>query len=162
MPERAVIYMRKSRDEEGNGVYSFEYQERDCRTFAANQGYRVVDALIEPEETGHDSLNERRLLGEVRRMVRAREVEVVLVWRYDRLARDFLDQAVFIREANDYNVRVESATEPVPDGPLGWMMQLMIGGMSEQEWHATRQRLQAGIKRRVEKGLYLPGNRAPY
>jgi DNA invertase Pin-like site-specific DNA recombinase len=157
---KAVIYMRES---DPDGVtYTFEYQEDDCAAYAAKNGYTVVASLQEPGQTGHDSLDLRLALKEVRRMVRAREVDVVLVWKYDRLARDFLDQAFVIREAKMSGVRVESATEPVPDGPIGWVMQAMHGGMSEQEWHKTRQRLQAGKEKRVAHGHYLASNRPPY
>jgi hypothetical protein len=144
---RAIIYMRKSRDEENNGVYSFDYQERDCRTYADQRSHNVVQVLKETEETGHDSLDIRPVLQELRNLIRTGQVDVVLVWRYDRLARDFLDQAVLMREGRNYNVVFESVTEPVPDGPMGHIMRAIIGGMSEQEWQSTRQRLQAAVHR---------------
>jgi DNA invertase Pin-like site-specific DNA recombinase len=157
---RAVMYMRKSVDDETS--HSFQFQERDSQAYAGRKGYAVVAALSEPGQSGHDSLDTRPVLKEVRRMVRSNEVDVVLVWRYDRLARDFLDQAFIIRESKFAGVRVESVTEPIPDGPMGWVIQAMHGGMSEQEWHNTRQRLASGIRERVEKGMYLPGSKPPY
>ncbi len=84
------------------------------------------------------------------------------VQRYDRLARDFLDQAVLIREARDADVRIESVKEPTPNGPLGYILQMLIGGVAEKEWEDIRERAQAGIRKRVERGLYLPGSQPPY
>lgn len=157
---RAVIYMRRSESNENQ--YTFETQEDDCTALAARSGYTVVGVVKDDNLTGHDSLDQRPGLKEVRRMVRSGEVDIVLVWKYDRLARDFLDQAFIIREAKMLGARVESATEPVPDGAMGWVMQAMHGGMSEMEWHKTKERLRSGVEKRVAHGKYLASNRAPY
>lgn len=157
---RAVIYMRRS--EANENQYTFETQEDDCTALAARNGYSVVGVVKDDNLTGHDSLDQRPGLKEVRRMVRSGEVDVILVWKYDRLARDFLDQAFVIREAKMCGGRVESATEPVPDGAMGWVMQAMHGGMSEMEWHKTKERLRSGVEKRVAHGKYLASNRAPY
>src|SRR5438270_13417501 len=97
MPERAIIYMRKSVEDEDS--HSFDFQESDCRAHARKSGYSIVAAVSDPGMTGHDSLDTRPVLKDIRRMVRAGDVDVVLVWRYDRLARDSLDQAGASREA---------------------------------------------------------------
>ena len=57
MPERAIIYMRKSVEDEDS--HSFDFQESDCRAHARKSGYSIVAAVSDPGMTGHDSLDTR-------------------------------------------------------------------------------------------------------
>jgi site-specific DNA recombinase len=65
-------------------------------------------------------------------LVQGGRVDVVVVWRYDRLSRDNLDFPLLLHEFRKHNVEIMSATEPAPgtDTPYGEF----IVGMSAVEW----------------------------
>jgi DNA invertase Pin-like site-specific DNA recombinase len=157
---RAVLYRRVSTDDQLKG-YSPETQTDYTHRYCVSHGYDIVADMLE-SETAHDSLEGREVLGEIRRMLRRREFDVLVVMKYDRLARDVLDQAVVIREARTNNARVESVLEPVPEGSLGTMMQLLYGSVAESEWNNIVFRGQEGLRKRIAAGLPRAGRYCLY
>lgn len=108
-PPRAVLYLRQSTHREES--ISLELQETACRDYAARRGYVVVDVISDPGVSGL-KWERRPGVQQVLTMVEARECEVVLVWRWSRLSRRRLHQAVALDRVERAGGRVESATEP--------------------------------------------------
>jgi site-specific DNA recombinase len=95
---RVAIYARRSCAEEGGKNKSAEEQIRNCTEFARFFGYDVDNARVfaEPDGTKSDwwwagsngPLPHRPKLSELMGAVDRGEVDVILTWRLDRLARD--------------------------------------------------------------------------
>ncbi|WP_454728800.1 recombinase family protein [Cellulosimicrobium protaetiae] len=108
-PLRAVLYLRQSKTREDS--ISIELQEASCREYAARMGYDVVDVLSDPGISGRtwDRPAVQRSLA----MVEARDADVIVVWKWSRLARNRRDWAVAVDKIEGAGGRLESSTEAV-------------------------------------------------
>lgn len=108
-PARAVLYLRQSvrRDDS----VSMELQETAGRDYCARQGHVVTDVVRDHGISGL-KWQSRPGVVEVLRRVEAREVDVIVVWRWSRLSRSRLHQATALDRVERAGARVESATEP--------------------------------------------------
>lgn len=118
---RAVLYIRQSvtrvkRDADGKkttelDTISPELQEHAGRQHCGQKGYDVVAVVIDLNRSGRTLA--RRKVQETIGYVERGEADVIVVWKWSRLARNRRDFAVtcdFV-EAK-YNGRIESSTEP--------------------------------------------------
>ena len=78
---RAALYARVSTDDRGQDP---ETQLRQLREYAGRRGFAMAGEFVDVASgTRNDRPSHKRLLEAVRK----RQVDVVLVWRYDRFAR---------------------------------------------------------------------------
>src|SRR5512143_4214711 len=78
---RAGLYARVSTDDRGQNP---ETQLRHLREYAARRGFTIATEFVDHASgTRDDRPSYKRLLEAVRK----RQLDVVLVWRYDRFAR---------------------------------------------------------------------------
>ena len=106
---RAVIYTRQSVAREES--VSLEMQEAACREYAVKRGYQVVASIADEGVSGL-KWEKRPGVQRVMGMIAEREADVVLLWRWSRLSRQRLHQAVALDTIERTGGRVESATEP--------------------------------------------------
>lgn len=94
MNKRAVIYARVSTDEQTKG-YSLQTQVESCKQYAAERGYILLH--IFSEDYSGASLD-RPELNNVRDFLANEDVDVVIVYDVDRLARKSIYQALIEEE----------------------------------------------------------------
>lgn len=94
MNKRAVIYARVSTDEQTKG-YSLQTQVESCKQYAAERGYILLH--IFSEDFSGASLD-RPELNNVRDFLANEDVDVVIVYDVDRLARKSIYQALIEEE----------------------------------------------------------------
>src|SRR4051794_31425818 len=105
----AVIYLRLSAKTKGQrNAVNLDTQEADCRKLAADVGATVVAVFSEYGQSAFDRGNpdDRPQYAEMCDMVRRGEVDVVIAWHTDRLWRDDLEKALFIRDAQRANLQL--------------------------------------------------------
>lgn len=152
--DRAAIYCRVSTKDQKDRGTSLQTQEQDNRAYCAKRGYEVVWCGSE-DATGADM--ERAKLRELRKLVRAGDVDVVVVWTLDRLSRDQVHQTVLMWEMEEHKARLELAREDFDDTPEGKFLRSVRGFMAEVERAKIALRTSEGIQRRVENGHLLAG-----
>lgn len=106
---RAVIYVRQSiaRDDS----VSPELQRTACTDHCTRAGYSVVEVV---EDLGISGRTWKRPgVQQVMTMVEARDVDVIVLWKWSRLSRSRLDWAVATDRVEQAGGRIESATEPI-------------------------------------------------
>lgn len=106
---RAVLYLRQSTHREES--ISLELQEHEGRAYCERHGYDVVAVEADPGISGRTW--NRPAVQRVMTMVEAREVDVVVLWKWSRLSRSRLDWAVAADRIESAGGRIESATEPL-------------------------------------------------
>lgn len=106
---RAVLYLRQSTYREES--ISLELQETAGRDYANRMGYTVVAVEADPGISGRTW--NRPAVQRVMQMVEAREVDVIVLWKWSRLSRSRLDWAVAVDKVESIGGRIESATEPL-------------------------------------------------
>lgn len=140
--EKAVIYARYSSS--GQREESIEGQIRECRQYAERAGIRVIGEYADKALTG---TNDKR--PSFQRMIRDSakgQFTIVIVWKYDRFARNRYDSAIYKARLKKNGVRLLSAKEGIPDGPEGILLESMMEGYAEY--------YSANLSQNVKRGLY--------
>lgn len=156
------IYTRLSRDRDGTKP-STGTQEKNCRTFAEQQGLEVVAVYRDSDLSGSTRDLERpdyeRMLDDLRKGV----IGGILVWRLDRLTRQPGQFEAVVRACEDRKARIWSATEPADmTSPLGLAM-LRIGmTFAALESESIGQRTLAAKERDADAGLPNGGGLRPF
>lgn len=96
-----VIYARKSTESEDQQVLSIESQIREMKAIAARQGVVVSEILTESRSAKAPG---RPVFGALMRRVRRGEVNGILCWKMDRLARNHYDTGQVLQALADQRV----------------------------------------------------------
>ena len=123
----AVIYARFSSSAQREA--SIEQQINVCRTFAARDGYNIVQIYSDRAITGRTDRRPQFL--QMIKDAREGAFQAVLVYALDRFSRDKYDSARYKHELRDCGVRVVSATEPISDQPSGILIESVFEGLAQ-------------------------------
>ena len=156
---RVCIYTRISTDEENQPTSLHSQRERLEAFCQVQEGWRIV-AHQEDRSTG--TRLDRPGLTQALELARERKVDLLLVYRVDRLSRKVRQLAQLAEELDRIGVVLRSATEPFDTGSAaGRMMLQMLGVFAEFEHATIVDRVSAGIERRAKEGRWATG-RLPF
>jgi site-specific DNA recombinase len=150
-PPRAAFYIRQSNpyDRDSAGP---EVQQEGMWRHACEHGYHVEPQHVYLERHTGVELFERQELAALLKAMRAREIDLVLLWSTDRFSREPDHLSFLLVMAKHEGVRLEFITEPLDDTDEGWLLRQVMGFASKREWRQIRERTHAGNRKRVEKG----------
>jgi site-specific DNA recombinase len=147
---RARIYGRRSDDDQS--TFSPDAQQRQCRTWCAQQGHDVVGVYFDDDMSGRraDRPELQRMIAEAK----ADPSSIVVVHKFDRLGRDSIDALTIIyRELKPKRVRVESVMERVDAWtPLGRMVVTQSFGIANYFSDNLATEITKGLAEKAEKG----------
>jgi site-specific DNA recombinase len=106
---RAVLYLRQSTYREES--ISLELQEQANRDYCDRHGYTVTEVIRDAGISGL-KWEKRPGIQQVMQQLRDGHADVVIVYRWSRLSRHRLHQALALDAIEQAGARVESATEP--------------------------------------------------
>lgn len=150
----AVVYCRVSTEGQGRDGSSLVTQEAACRSYATSHGYVVIQSL---NDTASGSSLDRPGLGEVRRLVRAGDVDVVIAFSLDRLSRSQNHVGILDEECQRSRCRLEFATERFEDTPVGRFVRAARAFTDELEREKIRERTMRGKRQRATQGQLVQG-----
>src|SRR6266568_1310367 len=93
-----VIYARKSTDSEDKQVLSIDSQISELKAHALRRGVEISEVLIEARSAKAPG---RPIFGDLMRRIRRGQIEGVLCWKMDRLARNHLDHGAVLQALAD-------------------------------------------------------------
>lgn len=146
---RVAVYARVStRDQEP------ETQLLALREYIRSRGWRTVEEFV---DTGISGAKEQRpALSRLMDAARRRRCDVVLVWKFDRLARSSRHLLNTLEELRVLGVDFVSLTEAIDTStPAGKMVFSMIGAIAEFERSLIQERVVAGLHRARAQGKRL-------
>jgi len=164
----AVLYLRQSKAKDDS--ISLEIQEAEGRAHCARRKLKVVGVVKDEGVSGYRDWRKRPNFSEVFNVA----ADTVVVYRWSRLSRRRLDQAVLIDLLEKAGKLVESACEPVDPSTAGGrfsrdQMLLMASFESDvkgEQWkEAQARRIKAGLPahgkarfgyRKTKEGNYKP------
>ncbi len=156
---RVCIYTRISTDEENQPTSLHSQRERLEAFCTAQEGWRIV-AHQEDRATG--TKLDRPGLQAALDLARDGRIDLLLVYRVDRLSRKVRQLAQLAEELDTYQAVLRSATEPFDTGSAaGRMMLQMLAVFAEFEHATIVDRVSAGIERRAKEGRWYAG-RPPF
>ncbi|OZC01475.1 recombinase family protein [Rubricoccus marinus] len=146
---RTATYARVSTADQ-----SPDLQHDGLRAFAHRAGLSVVaaytDVAVSGRKEGRPDLD--RLMASARR----RELDCVLVWKFDRFARSVSHLVRALDEFDHLGVRFVSVQDDVDTtSPMGRAMFAVIGAMAELESALIAERVQAGMAAAKARGRHV-------
>ena len=163
---RAVGYLRVSTARQAERGMSLAAQRDRVESYAKSKRYTLLD-VVEEAASGavrdnevHSWEHRPRLLALLER-ARAREFDVLLVAKLDRLSRDYATLIVLERRLQKAGVEVISAAEENGDGPIAEFVRGQLALVAELERSMILERVGAGKAKKKQLGRHVHG-RIPY
>lgn len=101
----AGIYLRVSTFDQAREGHSYEEQEKDLRRLCENRGFHVYDTYGDPGISGK-YLDKRKNFQKLLNDIRLGKINVIVVWRLDRLVRGVANTQKVIAVAKQFNCRI--------------------------------------------------------
>src|SRR4029077_10485814 len=137
---RIGIYARVSTKDQ-----SCDLHLRDLRTYCAARGFSVVREHVDVGESG--AKDSRPQLNELMAAARKRQVDAVLVWRFDRFARSTKHLLLALEEFRSLGIQFISYQENIDTtSPLGQALFTIVSAVAQLERDLIRERVSAGIR----------------
>lgn len=160
MTSRAALYCRVSSNQQEEDGTSLSTQEERCRAFAEARGYDVT-GVYRDTHTGVQ-YRERPGLGQMREILRAGGIDIVVIYAIDRLSRHQAHLAIIAEEIDDHGARLEFVTEDFEDSAVGRFIRSARAFAAEIEHEKIRERTTRGKIERVKSGRLLASTKPLY
>lgn len=157
---RAACYVRVSTDEQANEGFSIDAQKRRLMSYADSQDWQVVDFYIDDGYSAKDlnRPNMKRMMDDIEQ----NKIDVVLVYKLDRMTRSTIDCDQLLRLFERSNVKFQSCTESFETRTAtGRMFIRLVADIAQWERETIAERVRFGIEQMVLEGK-RPGGVLPY
>lgn len=156
-PRRLIAYVRQSVERDGS--ISPEVQERSCRDWAASRGDTIIDVIADVGVSGL-KWDKRPGVQAAMKAVSEGRADGIVVWRWSRLSRNRLHQALAIDQIERAGGVIESATEPFDTATAGGRFgrDVMLAAAAFESQQKAEQWADAH-QRRLARGLPASGGR---
>lgn len=146
---RTALYLRVSTAEQ-----KADLQQDGLCAYAERAGLDVVQTYCDVAVSGRRE--GRPQLGALMAAARRREIDCVLVWKFDRFARSTRHLLSALEEFDHLGVRFVSVQDQVDtSSPMGRAMFTIIGAMAELESSLISERVTAGMRAAEARGKHL-------
>ncbi|WP_333880317.1 recombinase family protein [Lysinibacillus capsici] len=157
---KCVIYVRVSTDEQARHGYSIAAQIEKLEAYCISQGWEMVKQFIDDGYSAKD-LN-RPQFKEMMNIVKKGGIDVVLVYRLDRLTRSVVDLYSILQELDKYDCKFKSATEVYDTtNAMGRLFITLVAAIAQWERENTAERVRMGMEKKIKLGLWKGGT-PPY
>ena len=151
---RAAIYCRVSTDNQEAEGTSLQTQLEACREYCQNKVYEVAYRFSE----AYSGLTlDRPKLNELRELVRADDIDVIIVYCLDRLSRDPVHSVIIIEELEKHGITLEAVSEAVDSSEVGKLISYIRGFASKLEAEKIRERTIRGKRAKAVMGQMSSG-----
>lgn len=149
LQNRTALYLRVSTPDQKPDL-----QYDGLHGYADRAGLQIVgdycDIAVSGRREGRPRLNA------LMTSVRNREIDCVLVWKFDRFARSTRHLLTALEEFDHLGVRFISVQDQIDTAsPMGRAMFTIIGAMAELESSLVSERVTAGMKAAAARGKHL-------
>jgi site-specific DNA recombinase len=148
-PKRAILYARVSSAEQVEG-YSLDQQIDALRAWATEKGYEVLAEI--KDEGWSAAYLERPGLDEVRDLVEAGGVSVVVAQDADRITREPAHRAFLDGECERFGARLLALDDWGDDTHEGELLRFLKGWMAKGERIKTAERTRRGRVQKARQG----------
>lgn len=123
----AVVYARFSCDKQRDE--SIEDQLRVCSEYAQRHGYKIIGQYCDFAISGRT--DQRPQFQKMIKDAAKEKFQIVLVYKTDRFARNRWDSAIYKKQLFEHGIKVISATEAIPSGGGGIIMESIYESWAE-------------------------------
>src|SRR5918997_2245123 len=154
-PKTAVLYARVSTEEQAKTGYSIPEQLRELRSYAAREGYRIVEEVVDDGHSGADP--HRAGLRRVMKLAEAGAMKAVLAKKRNRLFRSRLYRLLWDQDLGELGVKLIALDDT--GNRFGDAMQDEFAKWEREE---IARRTQDGLLEKCRSGLVIKRKRAAY
>lgn len=147
-----IIYVRVSTEDQVKN-FSLGTQQEICEKQAERLGYKVVKVFREEGESAKtaDRPELIKLLDYCRK--NNKNTNSVLVYRFDRVARNTLDHLAIKSKLAEFGIKLESASEPTDDSPSGRFLETILASVAQLDNEVRAEKAKIGLYKRFQAGL---------
>ena len=150
---RAVLYARVSSDDKAKtGSRNILGQLDDCREYAKEKGYTIIDELREDDRGASGAELDLPELNKIRAMAEKKLFDVLIVREMDRLSRNLAKQLLIEDELKRNRVTIDYVLEEYADTLEGEMSKNLRAVIAEYERGKIRERLYRGKVKKAQNG----------
>lgn len=133
---------------------SLENQEKECKAFARKSEVPIPDSHIFSDRGESAKFADRPELQRMLHFVKENKdkIDILYIWKIDRLARNLGDYYGIKVALNRYGVRIISVTEPIDDDPVGRFLEAILAAAAQFDNEIRAIRSLTGMRMRVEQG----------
>ena len=154
MDEKYFLYARKSTDTEDKQVLSIEAQIVELRKYARDNGFVIVDELIEKKTA---KMPGRKIFNNMLARIQNGEANGILAWHPDRLARNSIDggQIVYLLDQIIINY-LRFPMFQFENTSQGKFMLSIMFGQSKYYVDNLAENVKRGLRQKIRRGEF-PG-----
>ncbi|RED16717.1 recombinase family protein [Parasphingopyxis lamellibrachiae] len=158
---RCVIYTRKSTEEGLEQEFnSLDAQREACRAYVMSQqheGWTLDDTLYDDGGYSGGSLD-RPALRQILSLVKAKKIDVIVVYKVDRLTRSLADFAKIVEIMDDAGASFVSVTQAFnTTTSMGRLTLNVLLSFAQFEREVTGERIRDKIAASKKKGMWMGG-----
>lgn len=129
-----LLYARVSTDKQAQKELSIPAQTAAMKEYARKKGWKTVGYFIDEGESAKTA-NRPQLKKLIQHCKENKGIDIVLVHKIDRLARNLVDYATIKAILKQKGIRLVSVSEPFDDNPVGNLLENIIASISE--WYSA-------------------------
>ncbi|MBH0330813.1 DNA recombinase [Brevibacillus brevis] len=157
---RTAIYIRVSTEDQAREGFSIPAQREKLLSYVHSQGWEVQAVYADEGVSAKDT--KRPALSQLLQDIRTGEIDVVLVYRLDRLTRSVLDLYQLLQEFDRYAVHFKSCTEVYDTTTaIGRLFITLVAALAQWERENLAERVKLGMSQ-MARERKRPGGPAPY
>ncbi len=148
-----IIYRRVSSKEQLRGN-SLAVQKEACFKYAKDNGIKVVRDFEEKGESAKVMDREElvKLLDYCQK--NKGKIDVLIIWKSDRLARNVQDYYVIKAKLAQYGVSIHVVTEPVDNSALGEALEGVLAIFSQLDNRVKSDRSKSNMQKMIQNGIW--------
>ena len=148
--KKAVIYARTATMDQAKCGYSIDCQIAECKKFAVDNGYTIAKVFVKAGKSGINL--ERPAYKEMTEYCENNDIDVVIVWKLDRLTRNLRDYySKIVPFLESHSLKLLSATESNEETIEAELMRNIGIVFAEYERKVFYKGVAIGLKRKAEK-----------
>lgn len=129
-----LLYARVSTDKQAQKDLSIPAQLEAMKDYARRNNWKVIGHFIDEGESAK-AANRPELKRLIQYCKENKDVDIILVHKIDRLARNLIDYATIKAILKQKGIRLVSVSEPFDDNPIGHLLENIIASISE--WYSA-------------------------
>lgn len=159
----AGLYIRVSTERQAQEGYSVAAQKENLTDFAKDQGWNIFDIYADEGISGkniQDRPDVKRLINDIK----SKQVDVVVLYKFDRLTRDMSDTEDIIKLIQDCGIEVYTISGGAIDvsTATGRFMIRINGAVAQLEREQTMERVKTAFVQKVKEGKSLCSSTPSY
>jgi site-specific DNA recombinase len=133
---------------------SLESQRLSCEEFARAKHIHVLRVFVEEGESAKFA-DRTELLALIDFCKEHKgQVNMLIVWKVDRFARNVVDHFNVKATLQKYGVDIVSVTEPIDAKPEGRLMETILAGFAQFDNDIRAARTVQGMRRKIQEGIF--------